>query len=73
MGWAMGRRLAVMFVIGVALVLGSVIVTNAAPSSWLPVPLFIVGVILFGIIIWAVFVSAWRTKGWSIRHPGREE
>lgn len=69
----MGRKLAVAFVVGVVLLFASVLVERAAPSSGLFIPLVVTAVVMLTVVVWAIFVSAWQTKGWSLRHPGRED
>ncbi|HSG87133.1 MAG TPA: hypothetical protein VLA23_12420 [Candidatus Limnocylindrales bacterium] len=69
----MGRKLAVVFVVGVVLLFASVLVERAAPSSGLFIPLVVTAVVMLTVVVWAIFVSAWQTKGWSLRHPGRED
>jgi hypothetical protein len=63
----MSRALTLGF--GIALVL--LAVGLLAPASPVAVPLVIVAGIIFAGIVFAIFGSAWRTKGWSLRHPGR--
>jgi hypothetical protein len=67
----MGRALAGIFVVCLGLLAVGLFIGTVAPSSPVVVPLVIAPFIGFAAIVWAVFVSAWRTKGWSIRHPGR--
>ena len=66
----MARILTVAFAIGLVLLLGGIVATIAAPESSIAVPLVFVAAVVFVGIVFAVFGSAWRTKGWSIRHPG---
>lgn len=68
----MGRRLAAMAVVGVLLLFGAIVVSTVIPAPALAVPMVVAAGILFAIVVWAIFISAWRTKGWSLRHPGRE-
>lgn len=57
--------------IGLVLVAATLLVLLVAPSSPLAVPLVIATAIPFAVLVWLIFVRAWHTKGWSIRHPGR--
>ena len=57
--------------IGLVLLTGTLLVLLAAPSSALAVPLVIAAPIPCGVLAWMIFARAWRTKGWSMRHPGR--
>jgi len=66
----MTRILTVAVAIGLVLLLGAVLVAIAAPESSAAVPLVIVAAVVFVGIVFAIFGSAWRTKGWSTRHPG---
>ena len=54
---------------GIALVL--LAVGLLAPSSPVSVPLVIMAFVILAATVFAIFGSAWRTKGWSLRHPGR--
>jgi hypothetical protein len=54
-----------------ALVAAALIALIIAPSSPLAAALMIAATIPFLALIPYIFVRAWRTKGWSIRHPGR--
>ena len=54
---------------GIALVL--LAIGLLAPSSPVSVPLVIAAVIILAGTVLAIFGSAWRTKGWSLRHPGQ--
>jgi hypothetical protein len=54
---------------GVALVLLAVGVLT--PSSPVAVLMVILAGITFTVIVFVIFGSAWRTKEWSLRHPGR--
>ena len=67
----MGRMHALTFVICLALLVVGMIVATVAPSSPVVMPLVIAPFVGFAAIACAVLVRAWRTKGWSIRHPGR--
>ena len=66
----MARILTVAVAIGLVLLLGAILVDIAAPESSAAVPLLIVAAVVFSGIVFATLGSAWRTKGWSIRHPG---
>ena len=55
---------------GIALVLLGLI-GLLAPSSPVSVPLVIAAFIILAGAVLAIFGSAWRTKGWSLRHPGQ--
>lgn len=68
----MTRILAVAVAIGLVLLLGAILASIAAPDSSIAVPLLIVAAVVFVGIVFAIFASAWRTKGWSIHHPGGE-
>jgi len=66
----MTRILAVAVAIALVLLLGGIVATIAAPASPLAVPLLAAAAIVFVGLVFAIFGSAWRTKGWSIRHLG---
>lgn len=68
----MARTLALAFAIGLVLLFGAILADLAAPESSLSVPLIVAASVVFVGIVFAIFASAWRTKGWSIRHPGGE-
>ncbi len=53
------------------LVAATLLVLIVEPSSPLVVPLVIAEAVAFLVLTWMIFAKAWRTKGWSIRHPGR--
>lgn len=68
----MGRVLASIFVLGLALLIGGLIV--AVPPIG-PI-LVLAGAALFAVVVVGVFALAWRTKGWSWlpwREPGRND
>lgn len=69
----MARAVIGAVVIAVLLLLGAILISTETPQSMLAALLTIAAGILFGGVIWAIFISAWRTKGWSLRHPGRED
>jgi len=66
----MTRILAIAVAIAVVLLLGAILATIAAPGSSVAVPFLVAAAVMFVGIVVAIFGSAWRTKGWSIRHPG---
>jgi hypothetical protein len=67
---AMSRVLFGAFLCGVALLAAALIAATASPASWAAVVLVIAAAaVLFGVVV-AVFAASWRTKGWSLRHPG---
>ena len=66
----MSRVLSGAFLCGVALLVAALLVAIASPSSWAAVVLVTAAaVVLFGVMV-AIFAASWRTKGWSLRHPG---
>ncbi len=67
----MGRVLASTFVICLAVLAVGLVIVTVAPTSPVVVPLVIAPFVGFAAIVCVVFARAWRTKGWSIRHPGR--
>lgn len=66
----MARVLKVASAVAVVLLLGAIMVSIAMPESPVAVLLLIVAAVVYVGIVFAIFGSAWRTKGWSIRHPG---
>jgi hypothetical protein len=67
----MSRAIKWILGIGFVLAAATLLVMLVAPSSPLAVPLVIAAAAAFVVLIWMIFARAWRTKGWSIRHPGR--
>jgi len=67
----MNRALACTFAVGLILLAAALLANVEAPIRPLAVPMLIASAILFGAVVWMIFVRAWRTKGWSIWHPGR--
>jgi hypothetical protein len=67
----MGRTLALTFVICLAVLAVGLLMLAVAPSPLVVVPLVIAPFVGIAIIVCLIFARAWRTKGWSIRHPGR--
>jgi hypothetical protein len=66
----MSRVLIGAFLCGVALLVAALVVATASPSSQAAVVLVVTAaVVLFGVVV-SIFAAAWRTKGWSLRHPG---
>jgi hypothetical protein len=57
--------------IGLVMVAAALLVLIVAPTSPLAVPLVAAAAIPFMVLVPMIFVRAWRTKGWAIRHPGR--
>jgi hypothetical protein len=57
--------------IGLVLVAATLLVMVVAPTSPLATALVIAAAIPFMVLVPMIFASAWHTKGWSIRHPGR--
>jgi ABC-type nickel/cobalt efflux system permease component RcnA len=68
-----GRTVILTVAIAVVLLLASVLISTATPKSLLAALLVIASGILLTGVVWVIFISAWQTKGWSLRHPGREE
>jgi hypothetical protein len=66
----MSRALLLASVVGLLLLAGAVLADLVAPSTSVAVPLVILAAIVFLGVVLAIFASAWRTKGWSLRHPG---
>lgn len=67
----MSRVLSWAFVIGLVLLAAGLLVGIAAPSSQVGAALVIVAVLDLAATAIAIFGVAWRTKGWSLRHPGQ--
>jgi hypothetical protein len=67
----MSRVVSWAFVIGLVLLAAGLLVGIAAPSSPVGAALVIAAVLDLAAISIAIFGMAWRTKGWSLRHPGR--
>ncbi len=66
----MSRMLWWAFAIGLVLLGLALFVAVALPSSAMVVPLVAAAAVVFFGIVAAIFAMAWRTKGWSLRHPG---
>ena len=68
-----GRGLSVAAAAGLLLIFAAILASLIEPATALSVPFMIVAGILLAGVMWAVFAAAWQTKGWSLRHPGRED
>jgi uncharacterized membrane protein len=66
----MTRLLTLAVVAGLVLLLSAIVASIAVPESSIAVPLIAAAALVFVGIVFAIFASAWRTKGWSLRHPG---
>jgi hypothetical protein len=67
----MSRTLTWAFVAGLIVLMIGLLAGVAVPSSPVGVALVMIAVVLLGAIAIAIFGMAWRTKGWSLRHPGQ--
>jgi hypothetical protein len=66
----MTRLLTVAVAAGLVLLLCAILASIAVPGSSIAMPLIAAAALVFVAIVFAIFASAWRTKGWSLRHPG---
>jgi membrane protein YdbS with pleckstrin-like domain len=66
----MTRLLTVATAAGLDLLLCAILASIAVPESSIAVPFIAAAALVFVGIVFAIFASAWRTKGWSLRHPG---
>jgi hypothetical protein len=66
-----GRVLVGAAVLAVVLLAVALAMEVVAPGSGWALPLLIVSGVMFAAVVWAIFARAWRTKGWSVRDPGR--
>jgi hypothetical protein len=62
--------LVVAVVLALVLAVALAVEVVAPGSGWVLLPLLIVSGVMFAAVVWAIFARLWRTKGWSIRHPG---
>ena len=66
----MSRMLGGGFIVGIVLLVLALAADAMSPSSHVAVVLVAAAaVVLFGVVV-AIFAASWRTKGWSLRHPG---
>jgi ABC-type transport system involved in multi-copper enzyme maturation permease subunit len=66
----MTRLLTLAVAAGLVLLLCAIVASIAVPGSSIAVPLIAAAALVFVGIVIAIFASAWRTKGWSLHHPG---